>query len=274
MTHPTSDQCIPLPEIYTRRMLNALYRQIPLKDTTFRLLRKYFIAAANLYGAVPVRKVFEIVSAHYQGLVSMEDFARFAEIACHECEEYYILGDSELYEGGRRVSILDKEILDVSLLNGGGERYAFLKQMQYGKPYYVPPKTVFSSYAEPFYWEPSAEADALRAFLKTEFVLSDARLEQVYTELVYGTRYLSVPVMQAVYRLQDMGLNLPEEQEKTFISVFLPFRNQVRMQGNRGYTPLEIREIQSAIAPTQKKVGRNDPCPCGSGKKYKNCCGK
>ena len=25
---------------------------------------------------------------------------------------------------------------------------------------------------------------------------------------------------------------------------------------------------------TEKKVGRNDPCPCGSGKKYKNCCGK
>ena len=23
-----------------------------------------------------------------------------------------------------------------------------------------------------------------------------------------------------------------------------------------------------------KTVGRNDPCPCGSGKKYKNCCGK
>ena len=23
-----------------------------------------------------------------------------------------------------------------------------------------------------------------------------------------------------------------------------------------------------------EKVGRNDPCPCGSGKKFKNCCGK
>ena len=23
-----------------------------------------------------------------------------------------------------------------------------------------------------------------------------------------------------------------------------------------------------------KKVGRNDPCPCGSGKKYKKCCGR
>jgi len=25
---------------------------------------------------------------------------------------------------------------------------------------------------------------------------------------------------------------------------------------------------------TDKKTGRNDPCPCGSGKKYKKCCGK
>ena len=24
----------------------------------------------------------------------------------------------------------------------------------------------------------------------------------------------------------------------------------------------------------QPKVGRNEPCPCGSGKKYKKCCGK
>lgn len=24
----------------------------------------------------------------------------------------------------------------------------------------------------------------------------------------------------------------------------------------------------------EKKVGRNDPCPCGSGKKYKHCCGR
>ncbi|GAF75123.1 unnamed protein product, partial [marine sediment metagenome] len=24
----------------------------------------------------------------------------------------------------------------------------------------------------------------------------------------------------------------------------------------------------------QPKVGRNDPCPCGSGKKFKKCCGR
>ena len=26
------------------------------------------------------------------------------------------------------------------------------------------------------------------------------------------------------------------------------------------------------IMDIEQKVGRNDPCPCGSGKKYKNCC--
>jgi preprotein translocase subunit SecA len=31
---------------------------------------------------------------------------------------------------------------------------------------------------------------------------------------------------------------------------------------------------QETVRRTQAKVGRNDPCPCGSGKKYKNCCGK
>jgi len=25
---------------------------------------------------------------------------------------------------------------------------------------------------------------------------------------------------------------------------------------------------------SKKEVGRNDPCPCGSGKKYKKCCGR
>ncbi|MCD6365463.1 MAG: SEC-C domain-containing protein [Planctomycetes bacterium] len=27
-------------------------------------------------------------------------------------------------------------------------------------------------------------------------------------------------------------------------------------------------------APADAPVGRNDPCPCGSGRKFKNCCGK
>ena len=31
---------------------------------------------------------------------------------------------------------------------------------------------------------------------------------------------------------------------------------------------------ESTTVRKEKKIGRNDPCPCGSGKKYKKCCGK
>jgi preprotein translocase subunit SecA len=32
---------------------------------------------------------------------------------------------------------------------------------------------------------------------------------------------------------------------------------------------------KAAVVPTVlQKIGRNDPCPCGSGKKYKKCCGQ
>ena len=30
--------------------------------------------------------------------------------------------------------------------------------------------------------------------------------------------------------------------------------------------------VQKTVAIGKSKAGRNDPCPCGSGKKYKNCC--
>jgi len=35
-----------------------------------------------------------------------------------------------------------------------------------------------------------------------------------------------------------------------------------------------LRTGPAPIRSTAPKVGRNDPCPCGSGKKYKKCCGK
>ena len=36
----------------------------------------------------------------------------------------------------------------------------------------------------------------------------------------------------------------------------------------------KIRKTEKTPKVAHKKVGRNEPCPCGSGKKYKKCCGK
>jgi len=44
-------------------------------------------------------------------------------------------------------------------------------------------------------------------------------------------------------------------------------------------TPEDIKDLEILLNPrrpsvAEKNVGRNEPCPCGSGKKYKKCCGK
>ncbi|MCR4716253.1 MAG: SEC-C domain-containing protein [Lachnospiraceae bacterium] len=34
------------------------------------------------------------------------------------------------------------------------------------------------------------------------------------------------------------------------------------------------QKSSGTVVNTERKIGRNEPCPCGSGKKYKNCCGR
>jgi uncharacterized protein YecA (UPF0149 family) len=56
---------------------------------------------------------------------------------------------------------------------------------------------------------------------------------------------------------------------------------QTSRQSLQGRKPAEMleggrllpRKVETFRRPTPK-IGRNDPCPCGSGKKYKKCCGK
>ena len=86
----------------------------------------------------------------------------------------------------------------------------------------------------------------------------------------------------AIYRLEsaDMFDEMIEDIKdctvKKVLSVVPRFSSTERTQ-----TIKVARANATNIAPTekpspvkaQKKVGRNDPCPCGSGKKYKKCCG-
>jgi preprotein translocase subunit SecA len=57
-----------------------------------------------------------------------------------------------------------------------------------------------------------------------------------------------------------------------------PGRHGERMAAGDGVSENgDGSELKLDLAPVRRdvpKVGRNEPCPCGSGKKYKNCCGR
>ena len=73
-----------------------------------------------------------------------------------------------------------------------------------------------------------------------------------------------------------------DEIEVKFFELYMEMSRECRIRDNRGHDYYEMVAFMSLknrasanSAPVKRvKVGRNDPCPCGSGKKYKNCCGK
>lgn len=48
---------------------------------------------------------------------------------------------------------------------------------------------------------------------------------------------------------------------------------EVNSEQDENIGDLEMLQTKQVSAVSSKKVNRNDACPCGSGKKYKKCCG-
>ena len=80
---------------------------------------------------------------------------------------------------------------------------------------------------------------------------------------------------------EDTEVSLAFDKEKLYKNMVdaradwlyeLPQWNDIYDEETRKRLFLEQRK--SGTIRKEKKIGRNDPCPCGSGKKYKKCCGR
>ena len=67
----------------------------------------------------------------------------------------------------------------------------------------------------------------------------------------------------------ENNFSLTKKQFENVYNIIDKYKNDIPIWIYNGYTKREVNSM-----PKEKKVGRNDPCPCGSGKKYKKCCGK
>ena len=70
----------------------------------------------------------------------------------------------------------------------------------------------------------------------------------------------------------EAGLNYLCAGYKRFFTHCTPFVSEVAAQWRRQRLQEQTPKTQVAAAQTTHKPGRNDPCPCGSGLKYKKCC--
>jgi preprotein translocase subunit SecA len=75
---------------------------------------------------------------------------------------------------------------------------------------------------------------------------------------------------------QEMVADIQDEVTRLIQRVEIAEKLEERkdLQENRGDDDGKPQKKKPVVKKAEEKVGRNNPCPCGSGKKYKNCCGK
>lgn len=100
----------------------------------------------------------------------------------------------------------------------------------------------------------------------------------LFREMVNDINMKAVSIlMRGQIPIQDSGsVRKAAPEQKTDYSKYRTQKEEsdrVGASGTRGSSPHDNQPKKLEPIRVEKKVGRNDPCPCGSGKKYKNCHG-
>ena len=81
------------------------------------------------------------------------------------------------------------------------------------------------------------------------------------------------PVMAYQIEGFDMFEEMNHSIQEDTIRYLFHVETPDKMERKRVATSISTDKKSNEPIVKGKKIGRNDPCPCGSGKKYKKCCG-
>lgn len=248
--------------VYAALMADGFLRRKERSD----LIHRYAMAAINLYGVIGWYDFIDIFNS--QNAVKTNEGELFLLLIRQIYAEKgycfwdeYIVSDTFEEDDFKGVNLLLHEVGD--------------------KPRYVPPKKELLKYADPDYYEQTVATRALARYLR-ETLLQDGDTALALCEAVHDACAAETPISGLFAIFEEFKITFSIAQAKELAALLMNVSNSTRLWQNNGHTPLEIfdRYERPALRPLPpepfhtKKVGRNDPCPCGSGKKYKKCCGR
>ncbi len=240
-------------------------------------LTEYVIALSNLYGMVHKDKVVEIYNNQNKDQISLTEVEELLSNPSAKLEDAFIetYNDYFVHE-----VIMEHDEFDLMLRKKGD------------KPHYVPKKNELLKYVDEGYFEKSKEYNALLRYVKKHFFKGEEEKAEWLCEDIHGICQFGLDLQIILDTFNDRGISFKDmNQANEVIQLVMELSNNIRIWENNGHTPNEIFEKfeKTNLRPlpdkpfdfnqtniidmkTRKKVGRNDPCPCGSGKKYKKCC--
>ncbi|MGL6174184.1 MAG: YecA family protein [Cellulosilyticaceae bacterium] len=242
------------------------YQELREHRQDFRVYRNGII---NLYGTVELHWVVYLYNRDHERQVNFE----------------ILLNDlnymNQLYGG----CILKGDYLvHESLCFEGEEEFQSLKKLVYEKKYFEPSRVLIRLMSQENYYEDLAVLGELKNYIRENFIKNEDFIEEAILSLILTVRAtqksgldLIEDIMQQWYRLGINVQNMAQLQEVTLM-LTKAIKN-TRSWHNKGYTEEELTKAmfpdlynKEQLKVNGNKVGRNDPCPCGSGQKYKKCC--
>lgn len=231
----------------------------------FDLLHNYALATIHLYGAITQDEFVEIFNQQNNQKTSVDELfpilLRHIAVGAPYCfwDEYIVCDGFE-----------DNDFEDVNdLIRECGD-----------KPRYIPEKKELLRYSDWDYYENTVQTDRLKQFLSAKRLNGTASIDEIVAELQYSCT-IEAGTQQIFDTLDEYGVSIKDSEMNTIIDILMGMKNNTRLWANKGHTPDEIAALYGfpSLQPKhkvggQRKIGRNEPCPCGSGKKYKRCCGR
>lgn len=229
-----------------------------------KLLDSYARAAVELYGIISREELLEIFNGQNSDKTTVDEIYILLLPLVRKDAPYGFYKDC----------IVDAEFFDDF---SAADK---LLAVQGDKPRYIPPKPEFLQYSQGGY-DDNSNLLNLRRFLLNEFghnAKTAAAMDEILDQVVFGGEFHELGPLMSRHNLEFST----EQQMNKFIELVMLASNNRRLWENKGHTPSELFELTKREAPEKAetllqkrtKVGRNDPCPCGSGKKFKKCCGR
>ena len=216
-----------------------------------------------VYAVAPVKLMHQIYSSRQGFEVDMDEFVEIFNSIDEEVNICIIRDDKMLY----------KAVLENNL-------YREIERVQYGNEFYIPSPEEVQDYVTNGYPSREPAYHAVFQFMTEEMHNTKERADYllyiIYKE--FSMNGMLSDIMD-IFKKENVVFE-SDDQMKKFTSLLVDANNNTRMLDFRGHTPKEKGHVAVPMQPKNtpitapKKIYPNDPCPCGSGKKYKKCCGR
>lgn len=259
--------------------IREVYRQIdPVTFQTLRnrqqLILQYTLAVSNLYGVCEVEQLIQIFNAQNEEKLSREELVDFFSLHLSREQSFDVYRDDMTHE---------EYVIQEEFYHDPTEIKKLLKERT-NKPYYIPIRSELLKYASNEYFEMTPQLLKLKGFV-LDHMCEDEQLVNYLIDDIQLCCFMEEPFQSVMFEFERRNI-APEgtAQLNQLVPLIIDVYNHTRIWSNAGHTPVELnpnygRVSSSNVVPfTQRfnpnKIGRNEPCPCLSGKKYKRCCGK